>query len=87
MVLAGIGGRTIAEAQERVSFAEFQSWIRYRQKRGSFNIGMRVERGAALLAALFANSKTKNGNYKTYDFAPHDEEPPVPLEHAMENWK
>ena len=48
---------------------------------------MRVERGAALLAALFANSKTKNGNYKTYDFAPHDEEPPVPLEHAMENWK
>lgn len=87
MVLAGVGGRTIAEAQERISFSEFQQWIKYRKKRGSLNIGMRVERGAALLATLFANSKSKNGGYRLYDFMPHEEEPPIPLEQAMESWQ
>jgi len=87
MVLAGIGGRTIAEAQERISFQEFQSWIKYRHKRGSFNIGMRVERGAALLAALFANSKSKNGNYKITDFMPNEEEQAIPLDQAMDDWR
>lgn len=48
---------------------------------------MRVERGAALLAALFANSKSKNQSWKIYDFMPHDEEPPIPLDEAVENWK
>lgn len=86
MVLSGVGGRTIAEAQERLSFREFQAWQLYRAKRGSLNIGMRVERGAALLAALYANSKSKNGGFKIYDFTPHDEEPAIPLEAAMKEW-
>ena len=85
-MLSGVGGSTIAEAQERISFQEFQSWVKYRQKRGSLNIGMRVERGAALLATLFANSKSKNGNYRIYDFMPHDEEPAVDLDTAMKEW-
>lgn len=86
-MLAGVGGRTIAEAQERISIAEFDNWVRYKHKRGSFNIGMRVERGAALLATLFANSKSKNGGFKIYDFMQHEEEPPIPLEQAMESWQ
>lgn len=48
---------------------------------------MRVERGAALLAALFANSKSKNGGYKIFDFMPHEDEPPIQLDQAMENWQ
>jgi len=47
---------------------------------------MRVERGAALLATLFANSKSRNSPYKIYDFMPHEDEPPIELEQAMENW-
>lgn len=87
MVLSGIGGRTIAEAQERVSFSEFQSWVKYKQKRGSFNIGMRIEESIAVLAALYANSKTKNGGYKRYDFMDHKDEPAIPLDVAMETWR
>lgn len=85
-MLAGVGGRTIAEAQERLSVQEFQSWARYRAKRGSLNLGMRVERGAALLATLYANAHSKQGGYKIFDFMPHEEEPPVSLEQAMGAW-
>jgi len=55
-------------------------------KRGSLNVGMRVERGAALLATLYANSNSKNGGFKVHDFMPHEDEPEVPLEVAMKEW-
>ncbi|STW07813.1 Uncharacterised protein [Klebsiella grimontii] len=45
----GIGGRTIAEAQERMSLREFQVWVKYRNKYGPLNIMMRTEWGSALV--------------------------------------
>lgn len=86
LVAAGIGGRTIAEAQRQLTYGEFLTWMKYRQKRGSLNIGMRVERGAALLATLYANSKSKAGSYTLYDFMPHAEEPETTIEEAMASW-
>ena len=82
----GIGGRTISEAKRQLSYAEFGIWVKYRQLRGSLNLGMRVERGSALLATLYANSKSKNGGYKIYDFMAHEEESVPTLEEAMETW-
>ena len=82
----GIGGNTIAKAKRQLTYAEFITWMKYREKRGSLNTGMRVERGTALLATLYANNNSKNGGYRIYDFAPHEVEPPVSLEQAMENW-
>lgn len=87
LVLNGIGGRTIAEAQERISYPEFLQWVTYRRKRGTLNLGMRVEHGSALLAALYANSKSKNGGHKVIDFMPHQEEAPISLDDAMEKWR
>ena len=86
LVLNGVGGKTIEEAQARMTMLEVKKWAAYRAKRGSFNIGRRVERGAALLAALFVNSKTKHGDFDIYDFAPHEDEPPISLEKAKETW-
>lgn len=85
--MCGIGGRTIAEAQQRLSYREFLSWTRYRAKRGSLNLGMRVERGSALLATLYANSHKKGGGLKLYDFMQHEKEPAITLEQAMDAWK
>lgn len=82
----GIGGRTIAEAQQRLSYPEFIQWARYRRKRGSLNVGMRVERGAGLLSALYANSKSKNGGYKIHDFAPHEDQPVLTLD-DLSSWE
>ncbi|MGE6445041.1 phage tail assembly protein T [Pseudomonas bubulae] len=79
-------GCTISEAQERLSLSEFRQWLKYRVKRGSLNWGMRIERGTAMLAALYANSHTKDGGYKIYDFMPHDIEQPLTLDQAIESW-
>lgn len=47
---------------------------------------MRVERGAALLATMYANTHTKEGGYTVYDFMPHESAPEQTLEQAMESW-
>ena len=89
LVLNGIGGRTIAEAQESISAVEFMQWVMYRRKRGSLNVGLRVEAGAAMGASLTANLNRKKDSqaFSFYDFAPNHDEPQVSLEKAMESWQ
>lgn len=84
----GIGGRTIAEAQERMSLREFQVWVKYRNKYGPLNVMMRTEWGASLVASVLANiNKFKNSPpFKVSDFAPHINEVSVSLEEAMKTW-
>lgn len=84
----GIGGRTIAEAQERMSLREFQMWVKYRNKYGPLNVMMRTEWGASLVASVLANiNKSKNSPpFKISDFAPHINEPTLSLEEAMKAW-
>lgn len=82
-MLNGIGGRTIAEARERMTWDEFQMWASYRAKRGSLNQGMRVETAVARLCALYANFKRQSPDSSRFhleDFAPHMEERIIPIE-------
>ncbi|MBI6920294.1 hypothetical protein JET68_15915 [Pseudomonas monteilii] len=69
-----------------MSIQEFRSWMRYRSRRGSLHLGMRFERGTALLATLYANTHTKDGGYTVYDFMPHESAPALTLEEAMKTW-
>lgn len=84
----GIGGRTIAEAQERVSYPEFVTWAKYRQRRGSLNSGLRIEHGMAMLASLYVNAHRKEHSAPVdlFDFAPHLDRPEATLEEAMAAW-
>lgn len=41
--MAGIGGRTVAEAKCAMSLDEFYAWQAYRLKWGTFNLGARLE--------------------------------------------
>lgn len=86
--MCGIGGRTIAEAQQRISYPEFVRWAQYRAKRGSLNPGLRIERGSALLATMYANvHKGQHAPaYELYDFAPYHDQPEATLEEAMASW-
>lgn len=86
LVLNGIGGNTIAEAVQNMSYVEFCQWCRYRRQFGSMNVGMRVEHGAAMNASLFASANSKR-SYKIFDFAPHINEPKIEMDWAMENWR
>ncbi len=87
LVLAGIGGQTVTEAKERMPYREFLQWRRYRQKRGTLNLGLRMDRGSALLAMLYANAKSGKAKYRIWDFLPHEDEPAITLEQAMKQWQ
>lgn len=83
----GIGGRTIAEAQERMSLREFQVWVKYRNKYGQLNVMMRTEWGFAGGFCLANINKAKNTPpFKISDFAPHINEAPLSLDEAMKSW-
>lgn len=73
-MLNGIGGSTIEEAKERLTHAEFVSWYAYIKKRGSLNLGSRIEHGFAMLAHVTNNSM--GGKSKFEDFVPKREEEP-----------
>jgi hypothetical protein len=77
-VLAGIGGRTVAEAKAALQYGEFLDWLTYRNMRGNFNIGSRLESGVALLAWLVNNGL--GGKATQRDYMPHAdaEEQPAP---------
>jgi hypothetical protein len=45
-------------------------WFSYMRKRGSLNIGRRIEVSTALLAFMF--NKSKGGRSKFSDFTPHE---------------
>ncbi|AIR90230.1 hypothetical protein LK03_13410 [Pseudomonas cremoricolorata] len=65
--------------------------MKFRARRGSMHLGMRVERSVAMLAALTANlhrdpQKTPQP-YSWTDFALHEnEEGPISLADAMATW-
>jgi hypothetical protein len=50
------------------------------------NVGLRVERSIAVLSAMYANSKTKDGGFKFTDFVAHESQREVTLEEAMAAW-
>lgn len=65
--------------------------MRFRQRRGSLHLGMRIERSVAVLAALMANlhrdPQKRPTPYTVADFAPHDnDEREVSLVEAMSTW-
>lgn len=77
MVLHGIGGHTISEAKENLSYVEFMAWAAYLRKRGTLHVGTKLEGGFALLAHLIctaAGIKHKSGRQmQISDFMPHAE--------------
>lgn len=86
----GVGGRTIEEAQRNISLQEFASWIQYRNKRGPFNLARRFDRAVAPMAVRQANryrdTKQRPEPFSIWDFLPYEEEPPITMEQAMEEW-
>ncbi|WP_438826224.1 MULTISPECIES: phage tail assembly protein T [Pseudomonas] len=71
---------------------EFRSWVKFRQRRGSLHLGMRVERSTALLAMILANQardpQKRPTPYTITDFTPHDQdETPISLEDAIASWE
>ena len=65
--------------------------MKFRQRRGSLHLGMRIERSVAVLAALTANvhrdHQKRPAPYTVADFAPHEhDDREISLEEAMSTW-
>ena len=94
LVLAGVGGKTIEEAKQRLSYDEFQLWVEYRKRHGPLWHGPRLEHGAALVAHTVASvAPRKKGarGPKFSDFLPQRAQAssgePIDLETAMKTWR
>jgi len=70
--LNGIGGRTIAEAQQNLSLVEARHWAQYMRRHGGLNIAERVEQSSALICSTAAQLMG-NKNAKVADFIPNRE--------------
>ena len=68
----GIGGRTIAEAQQTLSLVEARQWAQYIRRNGGLNVAARVEQSAALICATAAQLMG-NKNTTVADFTPNRE--------------
>lgn len=71
-MMNGIGGRTIAEAQQNMSLVEARHWAKYMQRHGGLNIAERIEQAAALICATGAQLMG-NKKVKVADFIPNRE--------------
>lgn len=72
-MLNGVGGKTIREAKENLSHSEMLAWRDYIARRGSLNIGRRLEAGFALVATVI--NRVKGGKAKMADFMPYENPP------------
>lgn len=80
-MLNGVGGRTVAEAKEYMTYAEALQWQEYLETRGTVHLGMRVEAGFALLATII--TKALGGNATMESFMPHLDPQEASLEDVM----
>lgn len=71
-MMNGIGGRTVAEAQQRMSLVEARQWANFIKRRGGLNIAERVEQAAALICSTGARLMG-NKQSKVSDFIPERE--------------
>lgn len=87
-MLNGIGGRTIAEAKQRLTYHEALDWFAFIRKRGTLNVGMRLEalfaQQSVLICSAAGIKKQGGGQFSMTDFMPHADEPDeLSIEDAM----
>lgn len=75
LALAGIGGNTIHQVKNNLTMLEINQWAEYRQRRGSLNIGRRVEQASANIIAMNINKGLKHENWvEPLEFMPNEDD-------------
>lgn len=82
--MAGIGGNSIAEVKATLTETEIMQWAEYRQRRGSLNIGRRVEQSIGNLMAFYHNGKVEAHNrIDPLELMPHEDDIEISLEQQL----
>lgn len=75
LALAGIGGNTIHQVKNNLTMLEINQWAAYRYRRGSLNIGRRIEQAAANIIAMNINKELKAEDWvDPLEFMPHEDD-------------
>lgn len=75
LALAGIGGNTIHQVKTNLTMVEVNQWAVYRQRRGSLNIGRRIEQAAANIIAMNINKGLKVEDWvEPLEFMPNEDD-------------
>lgn len=82
-MLAGVGGRTIAEAKARVSYDEALKWFDYLERNGTVSLGARIERGFAMLATVINNAHGGKAKMKDFMIFTKQEDDEMTIESAF----
>lgn len=86
-MLSGVGGRSIEEAKEALSYGEALAWFEYRKKHGPLHALPRIEWALAQVAHMVASAgglkKKGGGDFQLDDFLPFKERPKLTLRSAM----
>lgn len=78
MVLAGVGGRTIAELADNLTYAEYLSWVKYRNKYGNLNPNIQLARMTSFMANFRARESAFDWNdLLFYGISKPDTEPTI----------
>ncbi len=85
LALAGIGGNTVHQVKTNLTMVEISQWAVYRQRRGSLNIGRRVEQAAANIIAMNINKGLKVEDWvEPLEFMPNEDDVVVSFEDQVE---
>lgn len=80
----GIGGKSIAEVKRNLTFAEINKWALYRQRRGSLNIGRRVEQATGhAMAAYFNVGREDHEMLHPIEFMPNEDDIVITFEEQL----
>lgn len=61
-------------------------WAEYRARRGSLNVGRRVEQAIGELSALYYNSKVGRGDQReSLEFMPHEDDVVICFEQMFDD--
>lgn len=85
LALAGIGGNTIHQVKSNLTMLEINQWAEYRHRRGSLNIGRRVEQAAANIIAMNINKGLKAEDWvEPLEFMPNEDDVVLSFEDQVE---
>ena len=82
--MAGIGGNTIDTVKANLTAYELSQWREYRLRRGSLNVGRRVEQSTAHLMAWYHNGKVQRKHWvDAIELMPHEDDVEVSFEEMV----
>ena len=81
----GIGGNTIHQVKNNLTMLEINQWAEYRHRRGSLNVGRRVEQAVANMMAIYINGQRTDNYIEPLELMPHEDDVEVGFEAQIDD--